>query len=90
MTWPDVCSGGGGPRYGEGTVIDDLTIAATGGFESSSIGRRTGDGAAAARLSSVFGDLLHGYASFSAGEPIAVSALVEPGDEPRTPDDADR
>jgi flagellar hook-length control protein FliK len=70
-------------------VIDDLTIAATGGFESSSIGRRTGDGAAAARLSSVFGDLLHGYASFSADEPLAASALVGPGDEPRTPAAAD-
>jgi len=66
-------------------VIDDLTIAANGGLESSPLGRLAGDGAAAPRLSNVFGDLLRRSASFSVGEPRAVSAIVEPGDEPRAP-----
>jgi len=70
-------------------VIDDLMIAANGSFESSPLDRRTGDGTAAARLSSVFGDLLRGSASFSAGEPRAVSAMVGSGEEPRAPAAAD-
>ena len=69
--------------------MDDLTIAANGGFESSPLGKRTGDGATAPRLSSAFGDLLHGSASFSAGQPTAVSAMVGSADQPRTPSAVD-
>ena len=70
-------------------MIDDLTIAANGGFESSPFGGRIGIAAAAPRLSSDFEDLLHRSASLSADKPSARSSRVRPDDEPRTPAAAD-